>query len=177
MKFQAFNPFPHASHDSVYGISARARRARMPARVLAAMLAIGLPLLQVAPAVAGEQVLEIPQVIATPARARSHRSAPDLYDAAPASYADATAGTSDPAPSPATVAANSESNPPDPNVGSISDYDNQPGENAQRPSIAFGGGARRSEPPASMTTELILTGLIVGMVALEIASSHHRHNR
>ena len=174
MKVQAFNPFPHTSHDSVYSLSRRAHRPHIAERALAVVLAIGLSLLPVAPAVAGEQVLEIPQVIATPATPRSPRSAPDLYDTTPAYGADATAAASDPAPPPTTVAANTESYP-DPNVGSISDYQNQPGENGQRPSIALGSGARRSEPPASMTTNLILGGILIGMVALEIAAAHHRH--
>jgi hypothetical protein len=181
MKVQSSNPFPRTSPDSVYsvrvdGISARARRARMPARVLASVLAIGL--LQAAPALAGDQVLEIPQLIATPATVRSHRRIPDLYDTVPASNADAAAGTSAPAPPPAKVAANRESYPPDPNLGSIDEYQNQPGENGQRPSFAFGGGGRRSEPPGSITSaDLIIGGIILGMVALEVASAHHHRHR
>jgi hypothetical protein len=33
--------------------------------------------------------------------------------------------------------------------------------------------ARRNEPQSSMATNLIVGGLIVGLVALEIASHHH----
>lgn len=174
MKVQPFTPFPRALNDSVDSISASARRTRLPTRVLAAALVIGLPLLQAGSASAGDQVLEIPQVVATPAARHSNRSVPDLYDTAPAG-ADATAGTSHSAPPPATLAANSESYPPDPNVGSISDYQNQPGENGRRPSIALGGGRPRSEPPASMTTSLIVGGILVGIMAWEIASAHHHH--
>jgi len=195
MKAQAFNPFPRASHDSGNEMPSRARRSLMRASVLAAVLAIGLPLLQIAPAVAGE-VLEIPQAVATPIATPSHRrramhshrrasashhaipSAPASNDAAsvaPAGDADAyaMAGAADPAPPPARIAENSY--PPDPNLGSISDYQNQPGQNGQRPSFALGGGGPRAEPQRSMTSNLILGGLLVGMVAYEIASSHHHH--
>jgi hypothetical protein len=150
--------------------------------MLAAILAIGLPLLQTAPAAAGE-VLEIPQVVATlPAATHSHKPhshrhrAPVPDDTALSSNANWRAETpTEPLPPPAEVAANSESYPPDPNVGSISDYQNQPGENGQRPSVAFGGGGGRSEPQGSMTTNLIIGGIIVGMIAMEIASAHHHH--
>jgi hypothetical protein len=192
MKVQDFNPFPHASPDSVDGISRRARRSRMSACALAAVLAVGLPLLQIAPAATGE-VLEVPQVVAIPSpaaahphKAHSHRRRHrmvDPYEAARSSNADwtavtpmeATAGTSDPAPRPAAVAANSESYPPDPNVGSISDYQNQPGEDGRPPSFAMRGGGGRYEPQGSMTANLIIGGILVGMVALEIASAHHHH--
>jgi hypothetical protein len=92
--------------------------------------------------------------------------------APPAGDANAysTAGSADPAPPPA-VAENS--GPPDPDVGSINDYNNQPGENGQRPSFALGGGGPRYEPQRSMTSSLILGGLLVGMVAYSIASHHH----
>jgi len=86
---------------------------------------------------------------------------------------DATAGTAGPADPPDRVASNEKSYAPDPNVGSISDYQNQQGENAQPAGITFSGGARRNEPQSSMTTNLIVGGLIVGLVALEIASHHH----
>ncbi|MGD0288864.1 MAG: hypothetical protein ABSC63_04285 [Candidatus Binataceae bacterium] len=106
-----------------------------------------------------------------------------MYDTAPAydangatgSPSDAAAGTSNPAPPPTALAANSEPYPPDPNLGSIDDYQNQPGENGQRPSIALGGGGSRPEPATSMTANLILGGILVGMIALEVASAHHRH--
>jgi hypothetical protein len=157
---------------------------RVTAWLLAAVLALGLPLTQTVPAIAGEQVLEIPQLIAPPTAPPSHRRVPDLYDTTPTPPSDvdayASGGTStdaiapNPQP-PAKIAANSESYPPDPNVGSIDDYQNQPGENGRRPSIALGGGRSRSEPPASMTANLILGGILVGIVALEIASAHHRH--
>ena len=206
MKVQAINPFPHNPHDSV-GISSHVGRFRISTRMLIAVLAIGMPLLQIAPAVAGE-VLEIPQAVATPGAVTPHRhhhhvsstryaapatsaaSGPDTYatpgdayatsgtvnpasSAAPVSDADAyaNAGNAEPAPPPAAVAENSY--PPDPNVGSINDYQNQPGENGQPPSFAMGGGGRRAEPQGSMTTNLILGGLFVGMVAYEIAASHH----
>lgn len=187
MKSRTLNPFPHTPHDSVNRVSRRPRRFYRPARVLAAMLAFGLPLLQIVPAIAGEQVLEVPQVIAKPdsppSRPSSYRNVPDLYDTAPAydangatgSPGDAAAGTSDPAPPPTALAANSEPYPPEPNLGSIDDYQNQPGENGQRPSIALGGGGSRPEPATSMTANLILGGILVGMIALEVASAHHRH--
>jgi hypothetical protein len=186
MKRQTLNPFPHTPHDSVNRGSRRTRCFHLPARVLAAMLTIGLPLMQIAPAIAGEQVLELPQVIANPANPpsspNSYRSVPDLYDTAPGYDANGTVGTSreatsapDPAPPPTAVAANSEAYPPDPNVGSIDDYQNQPGENGQRPSIALGRGGSRPEPATSMTANLILGGILVGMIALEVASAHHRH--
>jgi hypothetical protein len=189
MRVQDFNPFPHASPASVDGISACARRSLVLTSMLAAMLAIGLPLLQIAPATAGE-VLEIPQVIATPSPVVAHRHrahsrrhhavGPD--DAALSSDADWTAVTpteatapAEPLPPPAKVAANSRSYPPDPNVGSINDYQNQPGENGQPPSIVMRGGGGRSEPQGSLTTNLIIGGILVGMMALEIASAHHHH--
>jgi hypothetical protein len=58
----------------------------------------------------------------------------------------------------------------------MSDYQNQPGENGQPPSIAMGGGGSgRSEPQGSMTANLIIGGILVGMMAIEIASAHHHH--
>jgi hypothetical protein len=201
MTVRDFNPFPLTSPDSVGGvsverISARPRHSRISAPVLAAILAMGMTLLQVFPAGAGE-VLEIPQAVTTPPvaavhphRSRTHKvhanhRAQDSYDgssATPASDADWTAVTPsdataapDSPPPPTKVAANTESYPPDPNVGSISDYQNQPGENGQPPTFAMGsGGGGRSEPQGSMTSNLIIGGILVGMMALEIASSHHR---
>jgi hypothetical protein len=177
MKRQPLNPFAQTLHDSVDHISTPLRGPK-PTRLLIAILALGLPLMQTVPALAGEQVLEIPQSVAIPA---APRHVPDLYDTIPPTSSDAdayaAAGTpaDAPAPPPASVAANSPSYAPDPNLGSIDDYQNQPGENGRPPSFALGGGGTRPEPPASMTTNLILGGILVGMVALEIASRHQRH--
>lgn len=143
-------------------------------------MAIGLAVLPIGTAFAGEQVLEIPQVTSVPAKVPSSRkpngatyAGGDAYaNATPDSYADPTAAATGPTDPPDTVAANDKSYPPDPNVGSINDYQNQQGENAQ-PRIALGGGARGNEPQTSMTTNLIVGGLIVGLMALEIASHHH----
>ena len=196
MKVETFNPFGHPLHVCVDRLPRFWRRppTRLRSggigRMLAAIAALGLPLMQTVPAFAGEQVLEIPQVVATaPATAQPHPRVPDLYDTTvPISNADAYASAGretspvpaamapDPAPPPAKVADNSESYPPDPNVGSINDYQNQPGENGSRPSYAFAGGARRSEPQGSMSTNLIIGGILVGMIAIEIASAHH-HRR
>jgi hypothetical protein len=148
---------------------------------MAAVLVIGLAMLPISQAFAGEQVLEIPQVpSARPAEASSSPkphgatySGPDTYGNATAdSSGDPAAAATDPTDPPDAIAANDKSYPPDPNLGSISDYQNQQGEDAQ-PRIPLGGGARRSEPQSSMTTNLIVGGLIVGLVALEIASHHH----
>jgi hypothetical protein len=196
MRLQDFNRFAHLPADSVYRVGAdgRSPRARSPmlVRALAAIVAIGLPLMQVAPAASGD-VLEIPQAVATPSpaavhprRAHSHHRRATVSDDRPSSNADWTAVTPPdapdatagnyPAPPPDKVAANSESYPPDPNVGSINDYQNQPGENGQPPSFAIGsggGGGGRSEPQGSMTANLIIGGILVGLMAVEIASSHH----
>jgi hypothetical protein len=146
---------------------------------MAAVLAIGLAAFPTGQAFAGEQVLEIPQATGIPAEASSSRkpdttySGPDAYaNPTPDSYVSPAARATDPTDPPATLAANDKSYPPDPNVGSINDYQNQQGENAQ-PKLAFGSGARRNEPQSSMTTNLIVGGLIAGLVALEIASHHH----
>ena len=202
MKSRLFNPFREVLHDSVSAtakVSTRGRarstrrRARIAVRMLAATIALALPLMQTA-ALANEQVLEIPQVVTTPTAHRAyHRHVlrhhvPDLDETTPAAAPDlnadataadasayANAGAPQPAPQPTAVAANTDSYPPDPNVGSIDDYQNQPGENGQPPSFSFGRGAPRSEPPASMATSLIVGGILVGMMALEIASAHHHH--
>jgi len=194
MKPQDFNRFAHLPPDSVYRVGADRRCPRAHSRillgVLAAILAIGLPLMQVAPAAAGD-VLEIPQAVATPSpvavHPHSHHRRATVPDDTPSSNADWTAVTPPdapdatagnyPAPPPDKVAANAESYPPDPNVGSINDYQNQPGENGQPPSFAIGagggGGGGRSEPQGSMTANLIIGGILVGLMAVEIASSHH----
>lgn len=192
MKSQLSNRFRSALHDSVNAadnVLTRPRRNRIRVRILATIVALALPMTQTASAVADEQVLEIPQAVATPAAHNSHHH-PDLYDTSPATApapdanvnaapGDATAytnaGAREPAAQPTAIASNTESYPPDPNVGSINDYQNQPGENGQPPSFSFGGRAPRSEPPASMTTNLIVGGILVGMMALEIASAHHHH--
>ncbi len=182
MKFQPLNPFRSVLHDSVSTtgkILTCRRRTPIRVRAIAAIVALALPLMQTATAVAAEQVLELPQAIATPTALRAHHHVPDLYDTTPAitpapdANADANAGAPDPAPRPTAVAANTASYPPDPNVGSISDYQNQPGENGQSPSFSFGAGGRRSEPHTSMTTHLVVGGILLGMMALEIAA-HHR---
>ena len=143
-------------------------------------MAFTIPVLPMTSAFAGAQVLEIPQATSVPVTPSSststYGSAPDSYGTAPDSYPDPTSGSTNPANPPPTVASNSESYPPGPNLGSISDYQNQQGENARPAGIAFGGGTRRHEPQSSMTTNLIVGGLIVGLVALEMAS-HHRHHR
>jgi hypothetical protein len=193
MNVQPFNPFSDAAHDNVYGLnvrgsSANPRGPRMSAFMLAIMTVIGLSLLQIAPAAAGE-ILEIPQVVNTPpvpvhshkAHSRHHR-AQDSYNTIATSTGDADwtnvtprDATAPPDSGPTKVAANTESYPPDPNVGSINDYQNQPGEDGQPPTIPMGSGGVRVEPQGSMTTNLILGGILVGMMALEIASSHHHH--
>lgn len=182
MAHETDNPFRFAKHESVHGVRSRDRGSRGVARqMIAAMLAVGLAALPIGPAFAGEQVLEIPQATSVPAEAPSSSkhsgatySGRDGYsNATPDSAMDATAGAEDPTDPPDTVASNEKSYAPDPNVGSISDYQNQQGENAQPAGIALGGGTRRNEPQGSMTTNLIVGGLIVGLVALEIASHHH----
>ena len=194
MKSQLSNPFRSALHDNVNAagnVLTRPRRNRICVRILAAIVALALPPTQTATAVADEQVLEIPQAVATPTAHRSHHHhMPDLHDTTPATApapdanvnampgdptAYANAGAPEPATQPTAIASNTESYPPDPNVGSINDYQNQPGENGQPPSFSFGGRAPHSEPPASMTTSLIVGGILVGMMALEIASAHHHH--
>jgi hypothetical protein len=181
MTHEADNPFRFAKHESVHGVRSRNRGTRGAARVMAAILAVGLAVLPIGPALAGEQVLEIPQVTSVPGMAPSSSkdsgatySGRDAHsNATPDSEMDATAGAGGPTDPPDTVASNEKSYAPDPNGGSISDYQNQQGENAQPAGIAFGGGARRNEPQGSMTTNLIVGGIIVGLVALEIASHHH----
>lgn len=165
----SINRFPQPLHHSVNG---RPRRGPLwQARLLLVAIALGLPMLQVAPALAGDQVLEIPRA---GANATAHPN--ELYDspAPPPSNndADAYANASAPQPSPAPGALAANSYPPDPNVGSIDDYQNQPGESRQGPSVAFGGGGSHQEP-SSMAGSLILGGILVGMVALEIAAAHH----
>jgi hypothetical protein len=181
MKNQNLSPFRFAQHENVQDGRSRWCGSRGAARAMAAILAIGLALSPIGTAFAGEQVLEIPPVTSVPAAAPASRkphstgySGVDAYaNATPDSYVDPAAGARGPTNPADTVAANEKSYPPDPNVGSISDYENQQAENAQ-PRIALGGGARRNEPQTSMTTNLIVGGLIVGLVALEIASHHHR---
>ena len=196
MKPQTVNPFGIALHDCGNCNCAKVDRRRQirRGRILAAMIALALPLTQTASAIGGEQVLEIPQAAARPSVNQPRPHVPDLYDTTPTSSpapdaaaddptayatepASAGAHGSAPAPEPTAVAANTESYPPDPNVGSINDYQNQPGENGQAPSFSFGGGSPRPEPAGSMATNLIMGGILVGMVALEIASSHHSHHR
>jgi hypothetical protein len=180
MKNQLFSLIRFVQPENVPGDRSRKCGARRATRVLAAVLAIGLAVLPSGSAFAGEQVLEIPQVGSVPAKVPSARkphgttyAAGDAYaSATPDSYVDPAATASGPTDPPDTVAANDNSYPPDPNVGSINDYQNQQGENAQ-PGIGLGGGARRNEPQTSMTTNLIVGGLIVGLMALEIASHHH----
>jgi hypothetical protein len=114
----------------------------------------------------------------------SNGSAPAGYAADPNAYNGSATPSSpdangdpnapaDPANAQPTVASNS-GYAPDPNLGSIDDYQNQQGGNAQSaPGVTFGGGAQPNEPPQSMTTKLIVGGLIVGLVALGTATSHH----
>jgi len=180
MKDQMLSPIPFVQLENVQGDRSRKCGARGATRVMAAVLAIGLAVSPIGTAFAGEQVLEIPQVASVPTKVPSARkphgttyAGGDAYaNATPDSYADPAAAATGPTDPPDTVAANAKSYPPDPNVGSINDYQNQQGENAQ-PRIGLGGGARRNEPQTSMTTNLIVGGLIVGLVALEIASHHH----
>jgi len=182
------NPFRFVDHESVHEESilqqcSRSHRSHWAARVLGAIVSMGLTVLPVGAAFAGEQVLEIPQVTSAPAEASVSRkphyattyAERDEYgNETPGSYVDPAAGAKDPTDPPDTVVANDKASAPDPNVGSISDYENEQGENAQ-PRIALGGGrAPRNEPQSSMTTNLIVGGLIVGLVALEIASHHRR---
>jgi hypothetical protein len=100
-------------------------------------------------------------------------SGPDAYAAASASSPGANSNPNGVAP--ATVAANAEPYTPDPNLGSIDDYQNQPGQNGQQQpaGIYFGGNGRPNEPPRSMTSNLIVGGLLVGLVAMELAAHHH----
>jgi hypothetical protein len=120
----------------------------------------------------------------SPTDPNSGGSAPVGYAANPNGYNGSAAPSSpdanadpnapaDPASAPPTVASNS-GYAPDPNLGSIDDYQNQQGGNAQSaPGVTFGGGGQPNEPPQSMTTKLIVGGLIVGLVALGMATSHH----
>ena len=182
MKDQLFSPIRFVQHENVQGARSRRCGARWSTRVMAAALALGLAVLPIGTAFAGEQVLEIPQVASAPAEVPSplkpHGTTTyaggDAYaNATPDSYAEPAAAATGPTDPPDTVAANDKYYPPDPNVGSISDYQNQQGENA-RPGFGSGSGTRRNEPPSSMTTNLIVGGIIVGLVALEMASHHHR---
>jgi hypothetical protein len=181
MTHETANRFRFVKHESVHGNGSHNRSSRWAARAIAAILSVGLAVMPIGPAFAGEQVLEIPQVASVPATRPSSRkhthvtySGREAYsNGMPDSKMDATAGEGGPTDSWDRVASNEKSYAPEPNVGSISDYQNQQGENAQPPGIAFGGGARRNEPQSSMTTNLIVGGLIVGLVALEIASHHH----
>jgi hypothetical protein len=184
------NPFRFPRHESVNSTRLRHlfRRlgSRAAGRAIAAILALTIAALPVASAFAGESVLEIPPVGGGPAVAPLSSSGPAAYgspsDGSGAdaigtprlSSPDSTSGSSRAADPPSTVSSNTGSYPPVPNVGSIEDYQNQAGENRQPAGISFGGGARPNEPQRSMTTELILGGLLVGMVALELASHHHR---
>jgi hypothetical protein len=178
------NPFRFPRHQSVHGTRLRHlfrhRGSRVPGRIIAAFLTVMIGFLPIGPAFAGESVLEIPPANGAPAAAPPYSSSagpssyagPDAYGTAPG----ATSGGTASAEPPSTVAANTESYPPDPNLGSIDDYQNQPGENGrqQQPAgIYFGGGSRPNEPQRSMTTNLIVGGLFVGLVALEMASHHH----
>ena len=197
MTHETLNPFRFAKYESVHGIGSRNRGSRRAGRVLAAILSVGLAILPVSSAFADDQVLEIPQVTSVPSASPSYTthsyprhsstkhssikhtgtsySGRDAYSSAtPDSHPEATAGAGGPADSWDRVASNEKSYAPDPNVGSISDYQNQPDESGQPARISFGGGARRNEPQSSMATNLIVGGLIVGLMALEIAS-HHNH--
>jgi hypothetical protein len=196
MTHETANPFRFVKHESVHGNGSPNRSSRRAARAIAAILAVGLAVMPIGPAFADHQVLEIPQVASAPAASATHTrhrfskhsstkhssakfagitySGREAYsNATPDSKMYARAGEGGPTDSWDRIASNEKSYAPEPNVGSISDYQNQQGENAQPAGIAFGGGARRNEPQSSMTTNLIVGGLIVGLVALEIASHHH----
>jgi hypothetical protein len=196
MTHETANPFRFVKHESVHGNGSHNRGSRRAARAIAAILSVGLAVMPIGPAFAGEQVLEIPQVTSVPAASATHTrhrfskhsstrhssaklagitySGRDAYtNSAPDSSPGTKADAGGPTDSWDRIASNEKSYAPEPNVGSISDYQNQQGENAQPTGIAFGGGARRNEPQSSMTTNLIVGGLIVGLVALEIASHHH----
>lgn len=183
------NPFRFPRHQSVHGTRLRHllphRGSRVSGRVLAAFLTVMIGFLPIGPAFAGESVLEIPTANGAPAAASPYSSSatpssyagPDAYGTAPDADPNATSGATASAEPPSTVAANTESYAPDPNLGSINDYQNQPGENGrqqQSAGIYFGGGSRPNEPQRSMTTNLIVGGLFVGLLALEMASHHHR---
>ena len=144
MKVQDFNPFPHTSPASVQRIP-RSRPSRISACMLATVIAIGLPLLQIAPVAADEY--RNPQVVATPApvatyphRARPHKAhlrhphrAVNPDDTTPSSDADWTAV-----------------NPPDATATTTSDADayTSAGTAAQAPPPT---GSRRTESHIRLT--------------------------
>ena len=182
------NPFRFPRHQSVHGMRLRHllrhQGSRVFGRALAVFLTVVIGFLPIGTAFAGESVLEIPTANGASAAAPPYSASagpssyggPDAYGAAPDADPNATSGATASADPRSTVAANTESYPPDPNLGSIDDYQNQPGENGrqqQSAGIYFGGGSRPNEPQRSMTTNLIIGGLFVGLVALEVASHHH----
>ncbi len=182
------NHFRFPRHQSVHGTRLRHlfrhRGSRLSGRALGAFLTVMIGFLPIGPAFAGESVLEIPTANGAPAAAPPYSSSsgpssyagPDAYGTAPDVDPNASSGGTASAEPPSTVAANTGSYAPDPNLGSIDDYQNQPGENGQQQQpagIYFGGGSRPNEPQRSMTTNLIVGGLFVGLVALEMASHHH----
>lgn len=180
MKDAILSAFRFVQYEIVQGGRSCERGSRRPGRVVAAILAIGL-MLPIGPALAGEQVLEIPRVTSVPTKTSTSSKPSGAEYSGRAEYGNATADSGVESTVEATIrphppdraASNEKYYPPDPNVGSISDYENQQGENAQPAGIAFGRRSRRNEPRASMTTNLIVGGLMVGLEALEIASHHH----
>src|SRR5258708_18657887 len=75
------NPFRFADHESVHEESipqqrSRNHRSHWAARVLGAIVSMGLTVLPVGAAFAGEQVLEIPQVASAPTEASAPRKPP-----------------------------------------------------------------------------------------------------
>ncbi|HUY27057.1 MAG TPA: hypothetical protein VMV27_06515 [Candidatus Binataceae bacterium] len=89
-------------------------------------------------------------------------------------FTSATPPSSSRASAPKMLPANSSSMASDPNLGSIQDYVAQ--QNAPPvPGYAAGTGGPHAERPASITGDLYVGGLVVGLLALEIASQHRHH--
>jgi hypothetical protein len=138
----------------------RHRRAtRFSALALTLTLALSIVAIPPGPALAGGQVLELPQ-----AAAPSSPPAP-TYETPPPSA---------PAPEPSEVA---DAAPP-PGVGGIDDYMHQDG---QPPSTSQAGNAQSysSQQPdpranrSSATTDAIVAAVALGMIALDIYAAHH----
>ena len=157
-----FSPFARLAADNGRRRTPTARHSNRVRRGVAAILALTMLTLPVASAVAADRVLQL-----TPA------TAPAAIDGVSA-YPGDTPASANPTSAPKMLPANSSSMASDPNLGSIQDYVAQQND-PPVPGYAAGAGRRHAERPASLTGDLYVGGLVVGLLALEIASQHRHH--
>lgn len=160
-----FWPGKAAGADSLRQVAHQKRHfraTRLSALGIALTVALSIVAIPAGPALAGGQVLELPQ-----AAAPSSPPPAPAYETPPPSAA---------APEPAEVA---DATPP-PGVGGIDDYMHQDG---QPPSSSHARNAQSysSQQPdpyanrSSATTDAIVAAVALGMIALDIYAAHHHH--